>query len=199
MYRDQIAAAHRYLADERFDGVWYGRVHMDTGERMATTFGALEAFLPAVLALAGDTDRAARLQESVARMWSLHGIEPEQLDYSTLTVTSPGYPLRPEAIESAYYLLTLTGDSRWRAMGRAMFDAIVEHTRVENGFAHVSDVRTMELADGMESFFLAETLKYAWLLAASPGAVDFHGVVFNTEAHPLRRFAPAAGQSEKRR
>ena len=39
----------------------------------------------------------------------------------------------------------------------------------------------------MESFFLAETLKYAYLLFAPPGTLDFGDVVFNTEAHPLRR------------
>jgi len=39
----------------------------------------------------------------------------------------------------------------------------------------------------MESFFLAETLKYAYLLFAAEGTLDFQGVVFNTEAHPLRR------------
>jgi hypothetical protein len=38
----------------------------------------------------------------------------------------------------------------------------------------------------MESFFLAETLKYAWLLFAPENRLDLSKVVFNTEAHPLR-------------
>ena len=38
----------------------------------------------------------------------------------------------------------------------------------------------------MHSFWLAETLKYLYLLA-SPGALDFRSVVFNTEAHPLKK------------
>lgn len=212
IYEESIAAVNAHVADERFDGLWYGRVHMDTGERLSTRFGALEAFMPAMLVLGGDTARAAALQESVERMWFLHGIEPEQLDYSTMEVTSPGYPLRPEAIESCYYLFRTTGDERWRELGRRMFDAIVEHTRVDHGFAHVADVRTIgseasggasggsggsggagdgtgvALDDAMESFFLAETLKYAWLLAAPAGTLAFDEVVFNTEAHPLRRF-----------
>jgi hypothetical protein len=37
----------------------------------------------------------------------------------------------------------------------------------------------------MHSFFLAETLKYLYLLF-EPAAIDFDEVVFNTEAHPLR-------------
>jgi len=102
-----------------------------------------------------------------------------------MQILSPGYPLRPEAIESAYYLFVLTGDERWRGMGKDFFHRIVTATRVDDGFAHLADVRTGVLDDAMESFFLAETLKYAWLLAV-PDGVDFDAVVFNTEAHPLR-------------
>ena len=39
----------------------------------------------------------------------------------------------------------------------------------------------------MESFVLAETFKYFYLLFAPSGTLDFEKVVFNTEAHPLRR------------
>jgi mannosidase alpha-like ER degradation enhancer 2 len=41
----------------------------------------------------------------------------------------------------------------------------------------------------MESFFLAETLKYLYLLFAPAEALDLSKMVFNTEAHPLRRTA----------
>ena len=39
----------------------------------------------------------------------------------------------------------------------------------------------------MESFFFAETLKYLYLLFAPPDTLDFDSVVFNTEAHPMKR------------
>lgn len=185
MWRASRAALHEHLAHETASGLWYGQVHMDTGRRLATRFGALDAFLPAVLALDGDLDRARRLQESVYLMWTSYGVEPERFDYETGEVVYGGYPLRPEALESAYYLHVLTGEERWRDVGRDIFRRIMRATRVEHGFAHLEDVRTLEKADGMESFFLAETLKYAYLLA-DPGALDFDAVVFNTEAHPLR-------------
>ncbi len=178
-------ALETHLAHEVDGRLWYARVDMLTGERVATRFGALDAFLPAVLALGGDLERAARLQESVALMWETFGVEPESFDYVTLERGHPGYPLRPEAIESAYYLFVLTGDERWREMGKDLFRRVVAATRVDAGFAHLKDVRTGEKDDAMESFFLAETLKYAWLLAV-PTALDFDAVVFNTEAHPLR-------------
>jgi mannosidase alpha-like ER degradation enhancer 2 len=185
MWNVSHAAINDHLADVVNDHLWYGRANMNTGVRTATRFGALEAFLPAVLALSGDLERAARLEESVALMFTTFGVEPESFDYTTMEILSPGYPLRPEAIESAYYLFVLTGDERWREMGKDFFHRIVAATRVDDGFAHLADVRTGVLDDAMESFFLAETLKYAWLLAV-PSALDFDAVVFNTEAHPLR-------------
>jgi mannosidase alpha-like ER degradation enhancer 2 len=117
-------------------------------------------------------------------MWDTFGIEPESFDYATMEMEYPAYPLRPEAIESAYYLFMLTGDERWREMGKDMFRRVVAAARTDEGFAHLQDVRTGEKTDAMQSFFLAETLKYAYLLAA-PSALDFDAVVFNTEAHPL--------------
>jgi ER degradation enhancer, mannosidase alpha-like 2 len=185
MWESSRDAMNAHLTQEVDGRLWYGQADMLTGERTGTRFGALDSFLPAVLALGGDVERAARLQESVAFMWETFGVEPESFDYVTLEMGHPAYPLRPEAIESAYYLFVLTGDERWREMGKDMFRRVAAATRVDAGFAHLKDVRTGEKDDAMESFFLAETLKYAWLLAV-PTALDFDAVVFNTEAHPLR-------------
>lgn len=41
--------------------------------------------------------------------------------------------------------------------------------------------------DSMESFWLAETLKYFYLLFAEPDVISLDEWVFNTEAHPFRR------------
>ncbi len=188
MWKASIGPVNRYLADEVRDGeLWYGHADMRTGKRTATTYGALDAFMPALLALGGDLGRARRLQESGWRMWRLHGIEPESLDYRTMKVTSPGYALRPEIVESAYYLYHYTRDPRYRGMGKAFFEDFVRATRTAYGFAALKDVRTGEKADVMESFLLAETFKYYYLLFAPAAALDFDHVVFNTEAHPLRR------------
>ncbi|MBE0592548.1 MAG: GH92 family glycosyl hydrolase [Gemmatimonadales bacterium] len=187
MWDASIASVNRWLPDSISTGFWYGHVDMNTGVRTATEVGALDAFLPAVLALGGDVPRAERLMTSVYRMWTDFGIEPEVLDYRTMRVLHPQYVLRPEAIESAYYLWRETGDARYLEMGRAMFDAIVRHCRAETGYAALASVLTMEQADAMESFFLAETLKYAYLLFAPDSVLPYGSVVFNTEAHPIVR------------
>ncbi|KAL6496881.1 Mannosyl-oligosaccharide 1 2-alpha-mannosidase mns2 [Orobanche gracilis] len=38
----------------------------------------------------------------------------------------------------------------------------------------------------MQSFFLAETLKYLYLLFSPPSVISLDEWVFNTEAHPLK-------------
>ena len=190
MARESLRALNDRLADDSGNGLWYGQVDMTTGERTATEFGALHAFLPAVLVLAGDLGRARHLQESCFRMWTLRGIEPEVLDYRTMQVTSPGYPLRPEIVESAYYLYSSTKDPKYLDMGRAIFEALVARCRTDSGYTVLKNVVTGEKGDLMPSYFLAETLKYLYLLFAPEGTLDLEKVVFNTEAHPFRRRAP---------
>ena len=187
MGRASIEAVNKYLADERSNRLWYGQANMFSGARTGTRYGALDAFFPAVLVLAGDMERAQRLQQSSFLMWSTFGIEPEEMDYTTMTVTYPGYPLRPEIAESAYYLYAATGDARYQEMGRAILESLVKYCRTEVGYAALKDVQTKEKRDNMESFFLAETLKYLYLLFAPRETIDLTQTVFNTEAHPIHK------------
>ncbi len=187
MWDSSIAAIRTYLQDSSSAGLWYGHADMNTGVRSHTWFGSLDAFFPAVLVLSGDIRRAGMLEESCFHMWNLHGIEPEEIDYGTMSVTSPGYPLRPEIIESAYYLFSATHDPRYRAMGKVFLDSLRTYCRTDIGYAGLNSVITKEKDDMMESFFLAETLKYLYLLFAPPSPLDFDTVTINPEAHPLRR------------
>jgi mannosidase alpha-like ER degradation enhancer 2 len=187
MWRESVAAAHKYLADEAGGELWYGRADMRDGRRTATTFGALDAFFPAVLVLDGDLARARRLQAASFKMWRAHGIEPERWDYRTEEIKLPSYPLRPEIVESAYYLHSFTRDPQYRRMGATMFADFVRHCRTEEGYAALKSVVTKEQEDNMESFLFAETFKYFYLLYAPPATLDPRRVVFNTEAHPIRR------------
>ena len=187
MWRSSIEAINKYLADERFAGLWYGEVDMNTGKRVGTDFGALDAFFAGTLALSGDIERARRLQESSYKMWTLNGIEPEELDYSTMKIAHDGYALRPEIIESAYYLYSFTGDERYRETGKIFLDSLVKYCRADVAYAAISDIKSKKKSDRMESFFLAETLKYLYLLFAPAKTLDLGQFVFNTEAHPIRK------------
>jgi len=206
MWVDSLASINQYLRDETKGRMkpelWYGHADMNSGKRTATTYGALDAFFPAVLALSGDLNRARLLQESSYKMWKQHGIEPEEINYQTLEVTAPGYPLRPEIVESTYYLyhFAMLGartsrpqspkkldPNHYQQMGQMMFADFVKHCRTDEGYAALKSVVTKEKADSMQSFLFAETFKYFYLLFASPKTLDFDRVIFNTEAHPIRR------------
>ena len=120
-------------------------------------------------------------------MWSAEGIEPEEIDYATMKVTEAGYPLRPEIVESTYYLHRLTRDPRYLRMGRELFESFVKYCRTEEAYASLKSVETKEKSDEMQSFLFAETFKYFYLLFAPPKTLDLNRVVFNTEAHPIRK------------
>jgi len=101
------------------------------------------------------------------------------------------YILRPEAIESVFYLYRITNNAHYREIGWKMFLAISEATRVVGGYgnAAIDDVtkEAPEMRDSMESFWTAETLKYFWLLFAGFEEGSLDEWVFNTEAHAFRR------------
>jgi len=187
MWNASVPAVNKYLADEIRGELWYGHADMQTGKRTETTYGALDAFFPALLALSGDLKRARRLQASSFKMWNLYGIEPETLDYKTVRVVAGSYHLRPEIVESTYYLYHYTGDPEYRHRGEKMFDDFVRYCRTDSGYAALTDVTSKQQLDEMESFVLAETFKYFYLLFAPAGTLEFDKVIFNTEAHPLRR------------
>jgi mannosidase alpha-like ER degradation enhancer 2 len=186
MWNESIGPVNRFIADERPSGLWYGVSDFETGARLRPEYGGLEAFFAGTLVLAGDLDRARRLQESSFRMWTAARAEADVFDYATMRPLRPKWPLRPEIIESAYYLAAATGEPRWTAMGRRFAADIEACCRVDAGYTVLDDVETGKQGDLMPSFFLAETLKYLWLLDR-PRALDLREVVLNTEAHPLRR------------
>lgn len=187
MWDESIASINKNLSDEVDGGLWYGHADMTTGKRTETTTGALDAFFPAVLTLSGDLPRAKRLQDSMFKMWNVHGIEPEVYNYKTGKVESAGYPLRPEIVESTYYLYQYTKDPKYLAMGKKMWEDFVKYCRTDVGYAHLRSVVTKEKSDAMQSFLFAETFKYFYLLFAPEKTLDLKKVVFNTEAHPIRR------------
>ena len=115
------------------------------------------------------------------------GIEPEEIDYADFKIVSPGYALRPEIMESAYYLYFYTKDSRYVEMASTFIGSVVHNCKTGSGYAALRSVETREKADSMESYFLAETLKYLYLTFAPRETLDLNKVVFNTEAHPMQK------------
>ncbi len=81
---------------------------------------------------------------------------------------------RPEAIESVFILYRITGDRAYQDIAWQMFESIENATKTEIANAAIDDV-TQALpikADRMESFWLAETLKYFYLVFSEPDLIS---------------------------
>ncbi|RDX50787.1 seven-hairpin glycosidase [Lentinus brumalis] len=100
------------------------------------------------------------------------------------------YFLRPETLESIYIMWRVTGNPVWRERGWEIFQALEKNTKTPSGYASLKNVMRMPAMqqDEQPSYFLAETLKYLYLLFINDDPVPLDQWVFNTEAHPLPVF-----------
>lgn len=104
------------------------------------------------------------------------------------SANDPKYILRPETVETYFYLWRVTKNPKYRTWGAEVLEACNKHLRVERGYVGANSVFNIPVPanDMLETFWIAETLKYLLLLFSSDTAFDFSTHVFNTEAHPFR-------------
>ncbi|XP_019259396.1 PREDICTED: alpha-mannosidase I MNS4 isoform X3 [Nicotiana attenuata] len=189
IFQEAYKAAMHYL----FNDPWYVEVNMNSAALVWPLFNSLQAFWPGLQVLAGDIEPAIRTHAAFFSVWRRYGFTPEGFNLATLTVQQgqKSYPLRPELIESTYWLYKATRDPRYLDAGRDMLASLQYGARCTCGYCHISDVEFHKQEDHMESFFLAETVKYLWLLfdlAAGPDNLVENGpykYIFSTEGHLL--------------
>lgn len=183
--------AYKALNIYSFDGWKYSNVDMNSGQLATTWVDSLAAFFPSVQTLYGDIESAERNHLVYYKLWNAYAGLPERWNFYALdpysAVNLEWYPLRPEFIESNYYLYRATKDPIYLQIGRKVIDDLNNHYRTKCGFSGMQDVRTGLLSDRMESFFLTETTKYLYLLFndSHPLNSEISNFVFSTEAHPL--------------
>ncbi|KAJ6127324.1 hypothetical protein N7523_002936 [Penicillium sp. IBT 18751x] len=116
-------------------------------------------------------------------------VELEGIPPGILSLRDPTYKLRPEALESVFIMYRITGDKSLQDAAWRMFQNIDKATRTKYGHSAIQDVRTSvsEHSDKMESFWLAETLKYLYLIFSEPDHISLDEYVLSTEAHPFKR------------
>eukprot|EP00039_Didymoeca_costata_P019723 m.338677 g.338677 ORF g.338677 m.338677 type:complete len:734 (-) comp18502_c0_seq1:111-2312(-) len=97
------------------------------------------------------------------------------------------YILRPEVIEAYFYSWRLTHKPIYRQFAWEAAQAIEKHCRCGEGYCGLRDVNKASPGqdDVQQSFFLAETLKYLYLIFSDDDLVSLDKWVFNTEAHPV--------------
>ncbi|KAM0448469.1 hypothetical protein ACHAQK_000453 [Fusarium lateritium] len=122
--------------------------------------------------------------------WSDKPVEKkDKLPDGFVRVRNSEYRLRPEAIESVFYMWRITGDEVWRAAAWRMWEGIVKQTETQEAFATISDVnrKGSDKRDKMETFWMSETIKYFYLTFDNPSVISLDDWVLNTEAHPFKR------------
>ena len=121
-------------------------------------------------------------------------VDPHALFVFCVQKSQARYLLRPETIESLFYMYYMTGHEQYRTWAWAIFTSLRLHARVDAGYAVVENVDSLEVdpdirrnSDQMDSYFLAETLKYFYLIFAErpQDELSLKRFLFNTEAHLL--------------
>ncbi|KAL3928785.1 MAG: hypothetical protein SGBAC_012495 [Bacillariaceae sp.] len=212
-------AAYGGVHNESRLGDWYADVDLTRG--LSTNgvsrriFEALMAFYPGMQVLLGEILPAARSLNSFFLIREYLGFLPERFDYGNWRVDGGGgsHFLRPELIESAYFLHTATkglqgsktprsmSASSWQWAADYALQALDTITRCNCGFASLRETAPLttgaaalgipaspELIDDMPSFFLSETLKYLYLTFDDDNILhdnEDRDWIFTTEAHPI--------------
>ncbi|CAG5136271.1 unnamed protein product [Candidula unifasciata] len=136
-------------------------------------------------------DLAHTCHESYIR--SATGLGPESFRFEGITEAKAirqnekYYILRPEVLEGWYYMWRLTKKQQYRDWAWDMVQALEKHCRAEAGYSGIRDVyqEKPQQDDVQQSFFLAETLKYLYLIFSEDSLLPLDKWVLNTEAHPL--------------
>lgn len=143
-------------------------------------------------------DAGAEITKTCNEMYARQptGISSETVvfnQHSDFTTGAPNYLLRPETVESIFYLYRITKDNKYREWGWKIFQAIERYCKVEGGYSGLYNVQNTGPGNHdnlQQSFFLAETLKYLYLLFSPSNVVALDRWVFNTEAHPVTITTP---------
>ncbi|CAE7287578.1 Man1b1 [Symbiodinium microadriaticum] len=202
----QLSASSQYRIDAMLSGQLQDLCH----SRQEFKMDHLSCFFPGVLALGVLTGAAAQpaeelllaqdLTESCTRMWldSPRGLAPESVLWNRAPQRSLDFratpkdahcSLRPEVVESLWYLYLATGDPKYQDWGWSIFQAIEAFARVDSGgYSSIQDVTVqteLDRRDEMQTFLLSETFKYLFLLFGDKQILDLNKTVLNTEGHPL--------------
>jgi mannosyl-oligosaccharide alpha-1,2-mannosidase len=103
-------------------------------------------------------------------------------------VRDPRYHLRPEAIESLFYMYRIKGDTKYQDLAWDIFQNIEKQTGTEFANAELANVLSdpPPKMDFMQSFWTAEGIKYLYLIFSELELISLDDYVLNTEARPFR-------------
>ncbi len=184
--------AHAAVKRHLYSGIHhphYVNVHLATGSPQAYWIDSLGAYYPGLLTLAGEVEEAIETNLLYTALWTRYSALPERWSVRDGHVEGGlgWWPGRPEFIESTYHLYRATRDPWYLHVGEMVLEDIKRRCWTPCGWSGLQDVRTGEMSDRMESFFLGETAKYLYLLLDPEHPLNSldAAYVFTTEGHPL--------------
>lgn len=175
----------------------FTNVDSNEGKLYTDWIDLLSAFWPGLQVLAGQVSDAIKTHLLFLRIWDYFDLIPERWNFrladSTVSpIALEWYPLRPEFVESTYYLFRATKDPMYLQIGARILDLLKTRYWAKCGLHGVQDIRTGQMQNRMESFVMSETLKYLYLLFDEAnesfvhnGMLSLKNWIFSTEAHPL--------------
>jgi len=215
VYTGKAVPQYRRMYDRSINGVMQKLIYDSTptgftyiaemeGGNIVPKMDHLACFVPGMLALGADgagkeRDKHMRVARGLARtcyeMYNRQAtkVAPEFINFVNGADFVNGANhnlLRPEALEAMFVMWRMTGDPIYREWGWTMFQGFENNCKTSSGYSGLQDVTRVPSPqdDAMQSFFLAETLKYAGLLFTDGETIPLDEYVLNTEAHPLKIF-----------
>ena len=190
VWHDAHAAIKRHLyRGDMYVHPHYIQADLFTGAARAYWVDSLSAFFPGLLTLTGNLEEAIETHLLFTALWTRYSALPERWSTSSGNVEGGlgWWGGRPEFIESTYHLYRATEDPWYLHVGEMALRDIKRRCWTKCGWSGLQDVRTGEMNDRMESFFLGETAKYLFLLfdPSHPLNKLDASFVFSTEGHPL--------------
>lgn len=200
----QALLAHLAYTAGDLGGTFFSNIHTSAATRVTNWIDLLSAFWPGLQVLAGRLSDAVSTHLIYLKVWDQFDSLPERWETQTvsigathqqkvdLAVSLEWYPLRPEFIESTYYLYRATRDPMYLQIGVRILTLFETKFKAVCGFAGYQDTRVGLIQNRMETFVLGELLKYLFLLFDEANESYVHSKamngknwVFSTEAHPL--------------
>ncbi|KAG0275805.1 alpha mannosidase-like protein [Linnemannia exigua] len=182
----QESIRRNLLHDSKY---FYKHVHLEDGSLMATWVDSLSAFMPGVQVVGGDLESAIKNHLYYYNIWRKYQAIPERFNFVSQGVDISNYPLRPEFVESNYFLYRATKDPFYLQVGEMILRDLQSLTKTKCGWASLKSVIDRKLEDRMESFALSETFKYLFLLFDEENVLHQElkdsNFVFTTEGHVL--------------
>ncbi|KAF9905426.1 alpha mannosidase-like protein [Linnemannia zychae] len=182
----QESIRRNLLHDSKY---FYKHVHLEDGSLLATWVDSLSAFMPGVQVVAGDLESAIKNHLYYYNIWRKYQAIPERFNFVSQSVDISNYPLRPEFVESNYFLYRATKDPFYLEVGEMILRDLQALTKTKCGWASLKSVIDRKLEDRMESFALSETFKYLFLLFDEENVLHQElkdsNYVFTTEGHVL--------------